>query len=633
MSDERLAPEISSWLQATDSPPADPRASRSRAVEAARGTSQVHPWRFRPERSPLPVRWNLTVAPLLVVVLMSAALVLTLVASDDRRPALIAGPSAVPTDLHWQTDVVDFRAAAFRLAIGDELFTTAGSRLMVDSFPGDRRYWTLEVEWLEHGVEQRMDWDFAADGSDWWVSQLRTYDGHAEGEWVYADGPFLQTPLGQAYEGDVRIELRGEGRPDDPGNHVEAVLSIEDLRLSVTPRGSGRPATEVIAERVRDVWQVARDGLLPQPTRAPGTPSPTDPLVMAEVGDLRLTGELLDGGIVRVIDDGAGHKLDPVVSVALAPDGTLWVARHQAVLALGQPGEVKVGEGDPQGRIERIVANEDGSLTVYADGVWRLEDGEWSLLEETPSGTWFYDRDRDRWSVALPDGSVWRLPAEPYELERDRAAGADTLDLRSDGGWVSFTMEQVFPATRARFPKLPIRPRIVPTVSPSGGLWVSSERSLSHFDGASWAEVGPHVLTGLAGAPVLLRDVLLDAEGTLWVLAHGVEKGADRTRIQRLLRLADGTWKVISLDGLLPRETDRLRFFGLDPVTSGGVDLLEADEKADYRYGDSGLVRIAAPGPHDTVTMADGTVFGTARPKREGLLMIPAGEVRTADDG
>ena len=105
----------------------------------------------------------------------------------------------------------------------------------LNSDPGGSDYWTLEVIWFEHEVEQRLNMYFGSDGTDWWVDEIRTYDGYDPGEWVYAYGPFFQTPLGEAFEGDVEVDLLGIGRPDDRENLVPAVLSFTGMRLAVSP--------------------------------------------------------------------------------------------------------------------------------------------------------------------------------------------------------------------------------------------------------------------------------------------------------------------------------------------------------------------------------------------------------------
>ncbi len=147
-------------------------------------------------------------------------------------------PSASPTPvIHWTTPVVDLAAEAFSVEANDLVFTYEdGMPQSVSSDPGGADYWTLEIVWTEHDREQRLNMYFAADETDWWVDEIRTYDGYPRGEWIYAYGPFFKSPLGEPYEGDVRIDLLGEGRPGDGSNRVPGVLTIEGMRLTPTPR-------------------------------------------------------------------------------------------------------------------------------------------------------------------------------------------------------------------------------------------------------------------------------------------------------------------------------------------------------------------------------------------------------------
>lgn len=148
-----------------------------------------------------------------------------------------AAPSASPPPaIHWTTPVVDLAADAFSVEANDLVFTTEGAEPQVHSDPGGPDYWTLEVEWTEQDLEQRLYLYFGSDGTDWWVDEIRTRDGYDPAEWIYAYGPFFTTPLGEAYEGDVRIDLLGEGRPRDAGSRVPGVLTVEGMRLTPTPR-------------------------------------------------------------------------------------------------------------------------------------------------------------------------------------------------------------------------------------------------------------------------------------------------------------------------------------------------------------------------------------------------------------
>jgi hypothetical protein len=151
-------------------------------------------------------------------------------------PVVAQAPSGAEPAVSWRTDVVDLAADSLSIEASDLTFTSEGARVGVDSDPGGPDYWTLEAEWNEQGREQRLHLYFGSDGTDWWVDEIRTRDGYDPAEWIYAYGPFFKTPLGEAYEGDVRIDLLGEGRPGDEGDRVPGVLTIKGLRLEVAPR-------------------------------------------------------------------------------------------------------------------------------------------------------------------------------------------------------------------------------------------------------------------------------------------------------------------------------------------------------------------------------------------------------------
>jgi hypothetical protein len=188
-------------------------------------------WRFLDMFSATKLVVGGAIAGLIGVVFLSG----TLTSPDPSTPG--AAPSSSPAPaIHWTTPVVDLAAEAFSVEANDLVFTTEGTEPQVRSDPGGPDYWSLEVEWTEQDLEQRLFMYFGSDGSDWWVDEIRTRDGYDPAEWIYAYGPFFTTPLGEAYEGDVRIDLVGSGRPGDETNRVPGVLTIEGMRLTPTPR-------------------------------------------------------------------------------------------------------------------------------------------------------------------------------------------------------------------------------------------------------------------------------------------------------------------------------------------------------------------------------------------------------------
>jgi hypothetical protein len=241
MTEVRLTPQArrSRWWPSL-------RGGTSRSLDLDGGASQDHPTyktNGRTSRTaPAHTGGSRTMfgATKLFLVGIGVALVSVLLVSGVLPSGLQAPGATSPgaPGVAWTTERVKLTADDFRLEVSDLVFGDDIWPQSLNSDPGDSDYWTLEVVWFEHELEQRLNMYFGSDGSDWWVDEIRTYDGHERGEWVYAYGPFFQTPLGEAFEGDVTVDLLGEGRPEDPDDLVPAVLSFTGLRLAVSP-GTG----------------------------------------------------------------------------------------------------------------------------------------------------------------------------------------------------------------------------------------------------------------------------------------------------------------------------------------------------------------------------------------------------------
>ncbi|MBA2255500.1 MAG: hypothetical protein H0W07_10350 [Chloroflexi bacterium] len=68
----------------------------------------------------------------------------------------------------------------------------------------------------------RMNLYFAADEGSWWVSELRTYNGAVNGDWLFYGGPLFRTPLGQSFIGDIDlVSADGRGRLQFKGARIE----------------------------------------------------------------------------------------------------------------------------------------------------------------------------------------------------------------------------------------------------------------------------------------------------------------------------------------------------------------------------------------------------------------------------
>ena len=150
------------------------------------------------------------------------------------------GPTAeaAGSAVEWDSGSVRLEADSFELRTGDQVFHGSGPA-EVHSDPGDPEYRTLEVTWHELGVEQRLNLYFGADASDWWLTEVRTYDGFEDGDWInYAhvgepSAQMLRTPRGSTYVGDVRFLGRGR---------VPGELIIRGLELTAFTPGSGPAA-------------------------------------------------------------------------------------------------------------------------------------------------------------------------------------------------------------------------------------------------------------------------------------------------------------------------------------------------------------------------------------------------------
>jgi hypothetical protein len=60
---------------------------------------------------------------------------------------------------------------------------------------------------------------------------MRTYDGQPSGDWLFYNGIFFSTPIGQAFHGDVDLTNATDDR-------FRGELHLHGATLSTTMRGS-----------------------------------------------------------------------------------------------------------------------------------------------------------------------------------------------------------------------------------------------------------------------------------------------------------------------------------------------------------------------------------------------------------
>ncbi len=123
-----------------------------------------------------------------------------------------SGATGAGAAVSWRTPQASLDADAFEIEVGTGgKFTAVGARVDVRSDP-DAQSPTLELTWHERGIEMRLMLYFATDGHDWWVREMRTYDGAAvNADWVTFSGgvggkaQYFRSALGACALGDVDL--------------------------------------------------------------------------------------------------------------------------------------------------------------------------------------------------------------------------------------------------------------------------------------------------------------------------------------------------------------------------------------------------------------------------------------------
>lgn len=88
------------------------------------------------------------------------------------------------TPVDWVTPQVSFKADDFYIDVGGRGYHPGTNETTVHSDPGSSIYTTLEVTWFENNTEMRLNIYFAADQNNWWISEIRTYNGENPGNWI-----------------------------------------------------------------------------------------------------------------------------------------------------------------------------------------------------------------------------------------------------------------------------------------------------------------------------------------------------------------------------------------------------------------------------------------------------------------
>lgn len=266
MNDERFERSLRSTL-ATDAPAAAP-ASLHQAIQALDDDA------VRLAHGGVRTRLFRGASLSALVAGVTLVAVVALAGSRGGADTSAGGLGAAPS-VQWSTPFASLQASALWIETGGQRFT-GSSVVDVHSDPGTATYRTLEMSWMEHGVEMRLFIYFAADSADWWVTEMRTYDGRSPGNWAYYDGPLFRTPIGRTFRGNV--DLVSDRTDTIPGHlHVDGLV-LSSFGLMANASQGGAASLAPVGGPVSTTASAASgEAVLESPGRGAGAPaaSPT----------------------------------------------------------------------------------------------------------------------------------------------------------------------------------------------------------------------------------------------------------------------------------------------------------------------------------------------------------------------
>jgi hypothetical protein len=120
-------------------------------------------------------------------------------------------PSSQNGHIRWETKQVLLEADDFHIDVNGKTYKADVVGGTLNSDPGHENYCTLEAIWREHDTEMRLFIYFVGDATHWWSDEARTYDGQAQGDWIFYRNPFPRTARGQAFTGDLTLKSEPGG--------------------------------------------------------------------------------------------------------------------------------------------------------------------------------------------------------------------------------------------------------------------------------------------------------------------------------------------------------------------------------------------------------------------------------------
>lgn len=341
--------------------------ARSEGFEPASTLAPRTRW-IRQRRSPEGSRRMFTPIRVMAVSLMtlvSASLLAVSFSSPGSSPgqqsggpgsspaASVEAPSQAPLAgpaIAWDTGCVQLTADSLRITTDldgadRQVFSASGALQSLVSDPGDETRRTLEATWHELGTEVRLNLYLAADATSWWISELRTDDGQPIPDWITYPGPLFETPLGEAFHGDVALE--------SADGAVPGAIEIGGLSLTVPDFGPGSgPHTQCWGTQLQNAQTEATAAHNPAATIDPDKgdhPKTSDMrLTKAQMAALdAVQAELLEGCFGR--EEGVARLTSALVDAGASG---FFVRTDGPV-------------GGPSDRIEEITAHVDAGCVVY----------------------------------------------------------------------------------------------------------------------------------------------------------------------------------------------------------------------------------------------------------------------------
>ena len=170
---------------------------------------------------------------------------------------VLSKTNAQASSVNWTTPQVTLSASDLSITTNGTTFNPSNTSIHSD--PGTPSYTTLEATWYEQGVEMRLYMYLGVDNGQWKVTEIRTYNGQVNGDWLYYPG-FTGGSLGSAYNGnlDLNSTSGGTGVLHFSNLHLQPSFVTQDYAIRVTSPNGGESVSAGQSMQVR--WTFLNPG-------------------------------------------------------------------------------------------------------------------------------------------------------------------------------------------------------------------------------------------------------------------------------------------------------------------------------------------------------------------------------------